>query len=66
MLFLSITEGDDATSRQPIFASTDEQLIRAVLDHLTVRLGGRTPERPPPRPLRPVRSPSQPDGGEQR
>jgi hypothetical protein len=59
MLFLSISEGDDPETRRPIIASTDERLIRAVLDHLAVRLGRETPTRPAsaPRRLRPV-----PDG----
>jgi hypothetical protein len=62
MLFLSISEGSPE-DRHPIFASTDERLIRAVLDHLAVRLGGQAVPRPgsPPRPLRPL--PAKPDTG---
>jgi hypothetical protein len=66
MLFLSISEGDDPDNRRPIIASTDERLIRAVLDHLTERFGPQTaPARTPAvRPLRPVPAPGPNGKGE--
>jgi hypothetical protein len=61
MLFLSISEGDSPEDRRPIIASTDERLIRAVLDHLAVRFGPEPAPRPArgPRALRPLRSPGE-------
>jgi hypothetical protein len=66
MLFLSISEGDDPENRRPIIASTDERLIRAVLDHLAVRFGTQTPagRTPGARSLRPVPPASRGPGDE--
>jgi hypothetical protein len=63
LLTVSQITGDD--EREVIFATTDPALIAAFADHLAARLGRSPAPRPVPgpRPLRPVRTPSEPDGG---
>jgi hypothetical protein len=62
LLTVSQITGDD--DREVIFATTDPALIAAFADHLAARLGRSAPRPVPgPRPLRPVRSGSEPEGG---
>ena len=44
-LFLAVLEGPNPKDATPIFATEDPELIRAVADALSLRMGGETAAR---------------------